>query len=164
MDCSSRAPLSMGFSKLEYWSWLPCPSPGDLPHPGIEPVYPALWADSLLSEPPGKPPDHQGSPFNKYFDGKVGEGKLVNCHSNLTLLLSKHYKLEVTVRIPRWHSGKESICQHRRRSFDPWVRKIPWSRKWQPTPVFLPGESHGQRSLAGSSPWGCQESDKNKVT
>ena len=35
--------------------------------------------------------------------------------------------------------------------FDPWVRKIPWKRKWQPTPVFLPGESHGQRSLAGAT-------------
>ena len=40
--------------------------------------------------------------------------------------------------------------------FDPWVRKMPWRRKWQPTPVFLPGRSHGQRSLAGSSPWGCK--------
>ena len=44
-------------------------------------------------------------------------------------------------------------------AFDPWVRKIHWSRKWQPTPVFLPGKSHGQRSLAGYSPWGCKESD-----
>ena len=43
--------------------------------------------------------------------------------------------------------------------FDPWVRKIPWRRTWQPTPVFLPGESHGQRSLAGYSPWGHKESD-----
>ena len=41
---------------------------------------------------------------------------------------------------------------------DPWV-KISWSRKWQPTPVFLPGESHGQRSLAGFSPWGRKELD-----
>ena len=40
--------------------------------------------------------------------------------------------------------------------FDPWVGKIPWSRKWQPTPVFLPGESHGQRSLVGCSPWGLR--------
>jgi len=40
------------------------------------------------------------------------------------------------------------------RLFDSWVGKIPWRRKWQPTPVFLPGESHGQRSLAGYSPWG----------
>ena len=38
--------------------------------------------------------------------------------------------------------------------FDPWVRKIPWRRKWQPTPVFLPGKSHGQRNLVGYSPWG----------
>ena len=43
--------------------------------------------------------------------------------------------------------------------FDPWVRKIPWRRKWQPTPVFLPGKSQGQRSLAGYSPWGHKESD-----
>ena len=42
--------------------------------------------------------------------------------------------------------------------FDRWVGKIPWERKWQPTPVFLPGEPHGQRSLAGSSPRGCKES------
>ena len=41
--------------------------------------------------------------------------------------------------------------------FDLWVGKIPWRRKWQPTPVFLPGESHGQRSLAGYSPWGGKE-------
>ena len=38
--------------------------------------------------------------------------------------------------------------------FDPWVGKIPWRRAWQPTPVFLPGETHGQRSLVGYSPWG----------
>ena len=43
--------------------------------------------------------------------------------------------------------------------FDPWAGKIPWRRKWQPTPVFLPGESHGQRSLVGCSPWGCKEMD-----
>ena len=49
-----QAPLFMGFSKLEYWSGLPFPSPGDLPDPGIEPRSPALQADSLPSEPPGK--------------------------------------------------------------------------------------------------------------
>ena len=46
-----------------------------------------------------------------------------------------------------------------RLSFDLWVRKIPWRRKWQPTPVLLPGESHGQRSLVGYSPEGHKESD-----
>ena len=50
--------------------------------------------------------------------------------------------------------GKESACQCRRHRFDPWVGKIPWRRAWQPTPVFLPGESHRQRSLPGYSPWG----------
>ena len=50
-----QAPPSMEFSKQEYWSGLPFPSPEDLPDPGIEPVSPALWADALLSEPPGNP-------------------------------------------------------------------------------------------------------------
>ena len=49
-----QAPLSMGFSRQEYWSGLPFPSPGDLPNPGIEPRSPALEADALTSEPPGK--------------------------------------------------------------------------------------------------------------
>ena len=50
-----QAPPSMGFSRQEYWSGLPFPSPGDLPDPGIEPGSPALQADTLTSEPPGKP-------------------------------------------------------------------------------------------------------------
>ena len=57
------------------------------------------------------------------------------------------------IRLPWWFSGKESACQCRRHGFDLWVRKI-WRRKWQSTPVFLPGKSHGQRILAGYSPWG----------
>ena len=58
-----------------------------------------------------------------------------------------------------WPNGKESACQCRRHGFDPWVWKIPWRRKWQPTPVFLPGESHGQRNLVGHNPWSRKESD-----
>ena len=50
-----QAPVSMGFSRKEYWSGLPCPPPGDLPNPGVEPRSPALQADSLPAEPPGKP-------------------------------------------------------------------------------------------------------------
>ena len=50
-----QAPLSMGFSRQEYWSGLPFPSPGDLPDPGIKPRSPALQADSLALRPPGKP-------------------------------------------------------------------------------------------------------------
>ena len=55
--------------------------------------------------------------------------------------------------LPRLLSGKNSTCQNRRQGFDPWVGKIRWRRKWQPTPVFLPGKSHGQRSLVSYSPW-----------
>ena len=47
----------------------------------------------------------------------------------------------------------------RDRGFNPWVRKIPWRRKWQPTPVFLPGKFHGQKSLAGYSTWDHKELD-----
>jgi len=59
-------------------------------------------------------------------------------------------------------SSTESTCQcrsYRRQGFDLWVGKIPWRRKWQPTPVFLPGKSHGQRSLVGYSPWDSKESE-----
>ena len=59
-------------------------------------------------------------------------------------------------------SGKESACQcrrHKRLKFKPWVRKVAWRRKWQPTPVFLPGESLVQKSPVGCSPWGHKESD-----
>ena len=62
---------------------------------------------------------------------------------------------------------KEFACQgsrHRRHRFDPWVGKIPWRRKSQPTPGFLPGKFHGQRSLADYSPWTCRESDMTKHT
>ena len=64
-------------------------------------------------------------------------------------------------------SGKELTCQYRRpkrRSFDPWVGKIPWRRAWQPTPVFLPGESHGQRRLVGYSSQGHKEFDMTEGT
>ena len=57
-----------------------------------------------------------------------------------------------TTGLPRWLSGEESACQWRRLGLDPWAGKIPWGRQWQPTPVLLPGESHGKRSLVGYSP------------
>ena len=63
-----------------------------------------------------------------------------------------------------------TICHHsklltiiylqcRKLGFNPWLRKILWRREWLPTPIFLPGEFHGQRSLVGYSPWGCKELD-----
>ena len=67
-------------------------------------------------------------------------------------------------RLPRWLSGKESTCQYRRPRLDPRVGKIPWRRKWQPTPVFFPGKSHRQGHVAGCSPWGHVELDTTQVT
>ena len=65
-------------------------------------------------------------------------------------------------RLKRFNSSSSS--HHKRRGFDPWVGKIPWSRKWQPTPVFVPGESHGQRSLAGYGPQDCKRVGHHLVT
>ena len=68
---------------------------------------------------------------------------------------------------PGGAGGKEPTCQcrrHKRYGFNPWVGKIPWKLAWQPTPVFLPGKSHKQRSLAGYNSWGHKKSDMTEVT
>ena len=60
----------------------------------------------------------------------------------------------------------KTVChcrRYKRPRFNPWVRKIPWRRAWRPTPEFLPGESHGQGSLVGCSPWGCKVSDMKEA-
>ena len=70
--------------------------------------------------------------------------------------------IHTTPGLPRWLSGKESACQFsrcKRCRFSHWVRKIPWRRKWQPTPVLLPGKLHGQRSLVDYSSQGRKELD-----
>ena len=64
-----------------------------------------------------------------------------------------------TLHSPCGSDSTESACQCRRPGFDHWVGKIPWTRAWQPTPIFLPGESHGQRSLVGYGPGSHKESD-----
>ena len=82
----------------------------------------------------------------------------------LFLLLEKVFTLQLVFYVlqpifkglPRWLSDKESACQCRRvkrHGFNPWVRKIPWRRKWQPTPALLPGNLHAQKSLVGYRPW-----------
>ena len=72
-----------------------------------------------------------------------------------------------TAGYPGGTSGKESAFQYRwckRHRFNPWVRKIPWRRKWQPPPVFFPGKFHGQRILAGHSPRSCKVLDRTEAT
>ena len=74
--------------------------------------------------------------------------------SNETIIIT------TTTGFPGGSDGQESACKVK----NPWVRKIPWRKKWQPTPVFLPGEFHGQRSLVGYSPWSHKESDTTLIT
>ena len=81
---------------------------------------------------------------------------------HLLLFLPSHFRASIKdIGLLNWLSGKESACQWRRCKrgwFDPRVEKIPCRRKWQPTPLFLPGKSHGQRILAGYSPRGHKKS------
>ena len=70
-------------------------------------------------------------------------------------------RITLVLLLPWWLSWKRIPLQCRkckRCRYNPWVGKIPWRRKWQLTPIFLPGKSHGQRSLEGYSVWGCKES------
>ena len=95
--------------------------------------------------------------FSKFFSPK--ESKEENRRNKTFPSLCNH---RLPFGLPRWCSGKESACKCRRckrLGSNPWVRKIPHWRKWQPTPVFWPGKSHWQRSLADYSPLGHKELD-----
>ena len=98
-----------------------------------------------------------GNEFEETLGDSEGQGILVCCspwgcrvrHNQVA-----EQQWQQLLPVPGGTSSKEPACQcrrHKRQGFDPWVRKIPWRKEWQPTPVFLPGESHGQKSLAGYS-------------
>ena len=88
------------------------------------------------------------------------------CHSDTVSIKKPFYahpsrSLFLKIALP-WSSLVAQMVkclQWGRPGFNPWIRKIPWRRKWQPTPVLLPEKFHGRRSLVGYSPWGCKESD-----
>ena len=126
-----------GILQARILEWVAMPSSRDLPDTGIEPTSlmpPELQVGSLPLEPPRKP--------------------------LLLIWYNKHILCLIGLNgLPWWFSGKDSACQCRRPRFDPGVRKILWRRKWQPTLVFLPEKSHGQRNLVGYSPWGHKELD-----
>ena len=82
------------------------------------------------------------------------------------ILLPEIHPQEISLNMLKTWLPSDSVVRHqpanagsRRCGFAPWVGKVHWRRAWQPTPGFLPGESHGQRSLVGYSPWGRKESD-----
>ena len=85
-------------------------------------------------------------------------------HGQLINTFGSFYLLIISQGFPGGSEAKKSSCQCRRYGFDPRVGRIPWRRKWQPTPVFLPGKSHGQRSLAVYSLWGHKRVKNNLAT
>ena len=107
------------------------------PHPEPWNLHPLQWKHRVLTT---------GSPA-KSWDGSIFSLKCI------ITIIWRHWVF------PGDANGKEFSCQCRRHGYNPWVEKIPWSRKWQPISLFLPGKSHAQRSLAGYSPWDLKESD-----
>ena len=84
--------------------------------------------------------------------GDLKDGVCVPTSWSCAIQCPRHFPL--TLGFPGGASGKEPAChcrRHKRHGFSPWIGKVPWRREWQPTPVFLPGESHRWRSLAGYS-------------
>ena len=152
MDCSPPGSPVHGILQAEYWNWLPYPSPGDPPNPGIEPTSPAL-ADGFFTT-------------NATWEALGMTWLPVNC-------------------IPLWKRSEKAMAptpvllpgkSHGRRSLlgcgvgHDWAASLSLftfmhcRRKWQPTPVFLPGESQGRGSLVGCRLWGRTESDTTEAT
>ena len=99
---------------------------------------------------------HHRHEFEQTWGDSEGQGSLVCCSP----WGCKESDMAERLNNDRWYSGEESAGQRRRLKkhvFDAWVRKIPWNRKWQPTPVFLPGKFRGQKSLVGYSPQSHKE-------
>ena len=132
-----QAAPSLGFSRQEHWSGLPFPSPM---HEGEK----WKWSRSVVSDssrPRGLQPTRLLHPWNS--SAQIAPGFRVCL---LTFFLTTGFFYDG---LPWWLRGRESTCRCRRCRLDSWVGKILWRRKWQPTLVFLPEKSHGQRSLVG---------------
>ena len=151
-----QAPLSMGFSRQEYWSGLLCHLPGDLPEPGLELTSltsPALQVGSLLLVPPGKP----------------GLENMCTYMMNVEKAMAPHSST-LAWTIPWTEEPVRLQSMGSLRVGHDWATSLwlftfmHWRRKWQPTPVFLPGDSQGWGSLVGCRLWGRTESDTIEVT
>ena len=114
---------------------------GDCPDPQAPPVPPRIGTEAIRAQlHPGPQCAHLS---NGWRDGDHRLG-----------CWRRQESVHTPQGLPWWLSGKEPTCQCRRPGFNPWAWKIPWRREWQPAPVFLPGKSHGRKSLAGCSPRG----------
>ena len=133
----------MGFSRQEYWSGLPCPSPRDLPDLGTQPL--SLTSLALA-----------GGFFttSATWDGE-GDGTPL-----------QYSGPENPMDGGAWKAAVHGVAKSRTRlsDFTFTFHFMHWRRKWQPTPVFLPGESQGRGSLVGCRLWGRTESDMTEAT
>ena len=136
--------------------------------------HPSIWGPPLF--PGGSVvknlPAHEGDRRNMVWEDPLEEQMTTATHSSILAwkilrtekpggqrvghdLTTEYAAGQIVLHLPRWSSGKEATCQcrrHNRCKFYPWVRKIPWSTKWQTTLVFLLGKFYGQWSLASDSP------------
>ena len=132
-----QAPPSMGFSRQGYWSGLPFPSPGDLPNPGIKPRSPALQADALTSEPPGRT-----------WDLKYDVSECIY----KTEADSQNYgSLRRDLSFPGSSDGKASACNAGDLGLIPGLRRSPGEGNGIPPQYSCLENSHGQRSLVDYS-------------
>ena len=140
-----QAPLFVAFSRQNYWSGLPFPTPGDPSDPGIKPASPATCVTSgkLLTL------------FVPQFPKVYGNG-------NGTTL--QYSRLENPMDGGAWKAAVHGVTKSRTRLSNFTFTFMHWRRKWQPTPVFLPGESQGQQSLVCCRLWGHTESDTTEAT
>ena len=168
-----QASLSMGVPRQEYQSGLPCPPPGDLPDPGIKPtVSPessAFQADSLPSEPSGKPQNILRPSVLYIMRLLIFVFRTFTDYVIIDIFGSIHSST-LAWKIP-WTEEPGSLQSIGSLGVGhDWATSLSlftlmhWRRKWQPTPVFLPGESQGRGSLVGCHLWGLTESDTTEVT
>ena len=155
MDCSPPGSSVHGISQARILEWVSISFPRKSPQPREwtfvrQVLYrSSTWEVHEIS-PQACPNGYHQKIRNNCWRGCGKKRILVPCWWECKLIVTMK-----NCGLPRYTSGKERACQFRRHKthrFDPWVRKIPWRRAWQPTPVFLPGESHGWKSLAGYSP------------
>ena len=175
---AQQAPLSTGFPRCKYWSGLPVPSSGDLPDPGIKPTSPASAGRFFITEPPEEPiytplllllsrsvvsdsvRPHGLQPAGLLCPwASLGKGTRVVCHALLQGIFLTQGSNRVSCIAGKFFTAEPSGKPHIYTT----MYKI-HRRKWQSTPVFLPGESQGQRSLMGCGLWGHTESDTTEAT